>query len=135
MEKSATLPILESCGLTFSRIPAGDYSVGLDDHSVQLLANPPQISWDGRPRTTPPRQVTVEAFFISTDLLRLEPWLALLAHPRLPGLADLISIDHLIEIEGRKTTETTVTVEPPAGEVQRAGSQAQPKQLPQQPVF
>jgi hypothetical protein len=77
----------------------------------------------------------VEEFFISTDLLHLEHGLALLAHPQLPGLADLLSIDHLIEIERRKTTETTVTIEPPASEVQRAGSQAQAKQLPQQPVF
>jgi hypothetical protein len=98
------------------------------------LAKPPQQTGYVPLVTTPGKRVTVEAFLISKVLLRLEQWLALISQPSLSHLADLVSIDHLIEIESCKTTETSVTIGPPASEVQWAGAKAEARQIPQQPV-
>lgn len=124
--------ILESCGLASARIPAGEYDVGLSDGDVPLLAKPPQVDWVS-PLTTPSKRVDVDEFLITTDVLRLSHWQQIVAHPDLSHVADLVPDEHLQRIEARRTAETTVLVEPSAGEVQSKGSGARHRRIPRQP--
>lgn len=124
--------ILEPCGLAFARIPAGEYDVGLSDSDVPLLAKPPQVDWVPT-LNTPGRRVATDEFLITKDVLRLSHWQQIAAHPDLSHVAELVPGEHLQRIEARRTAETTVLVEPSAGEVQSKGSGARHRRIPQQP--
>lgn len=123
---------LESCGLTFARIPAGEYEVGLSANDVPLLAKPPQVDWVPT-LATPGRRVAVDEFCITKDVLRLSHWQQIAAHPNFGRIADLVPDEHLQRTEARRTTETTVVAESSAGDLQSKGSGARHRRIPRQP--
>jgi len=116
------MQVLETCGLGFAHVLAGEYEVGYAGQG--LLARPPQISFVS-PTATPPSKLDVGEFWISVEPLRLSHWRKVVCHPACSSLSNLVSPAHLM------VTEPEIEVAPSAGERQ-ANPDAQPRRMAQQ---
>ncbi len=122
------ISILETCGLAFALVPAGEYSVGYEGEDY--FAKPPQYCFVDV-TVTPAKRMQVDEFLISKEPLRLSHWTRITAHPEFASLAGLISPAQLEAVARRQVTEPEIEVQPSAGDYQR-DSDVQPKRIPQQ---
>jgi formylglycine-generating enzyme required for sulfatase activity len=125
---SHALQVLETCGVAFAHIPAGEYEVGHEGEG--LLVRPPQIAFVS-PTATQLSKVSAGAFWISKEPLRLSQWRKIVSHPDCSSLDGLVPSAHLKEIAVRRVTDPEITVAPSASE-QQSDPDAQPRRIAQQ---
>ena len=122
------ISILESCGLAFALVPAGEYTVGYEGEDY--FAQPPQYCFVDV-TVTPAKKMQVDEFLISKEPLRLSHWTQITARPEFAPLAGLVSPAQLEAVAHRRVIEPEIEVEPSSGDYQR-DSDVQPKRIPQQ---
>ncbi|HAG81484.1 MAG TPA: hypothetical protein DCL61_09995, partial [Cyanobacteria bacterium UBA12227] len=81
-------------GLTFVEIPAGTYTVGLDQNQAKLVTAS-ERTWM-IPNYIPVQSIQLPSFFISTDVVRLSHWQKLQNSPFAGALQAAITKDDLL---------------------------------------